>query len=126
MPGSDGLHNVLMASISDSSLSALPPSSTRGILARVRKTPLGSPDNQLCIGDFVLALHDNVLVIEGGGITCMSELQPSTLRVLLGAQDVLIDMWRHSTCSVSIAASPKELELAHTFFLDHGIAVHQK
>ena len=122
----NGPHGTSMTSNSISSASAHPPAPTHRLLHRISKTPLGSPENQLCIGDTTVALHDNVLIIENSATTHMSEFQSNTLQVLLGTQDILIDMWKHSAYSVSIGASPEDIELARAFFLDRGIAVYRK
>lgn len=94
------------------------------VLDRLRKTKLGSPENRLCIGCFKLAFHDGVLLIENGSITHhASNLQPHDMRVVLGKQQLLIDMWPQSSSSVTMAASPAEMEAARTYFASRGVAV---
>lgn len=94
------------------------------VLDRLEKTKLGAPENRLCIGCFKLAFHDGVLLIENGSITHhASNLEPGGIRVILGKQQLLIDMWKQSSCSVTMAASPAEIEAARTYFTDRGVDV---
>ncbi len=94
------------------------------VLDRLQKTELGSPENRLCIGCFKLAYCDGVLLIENGSITHnMANLEPDALRVVLGDRQIVIDVWVQSSCSVTLTASATEMESAHAYFVDRGIAV---
>lgn len=100
------------------------PLPTLRVLDRLQKTELGSPENRLCIGCFKLAFHDGVLLIENGSITHhTSNLTPHDIRVVLGEQQLLIDMWPQSSSSVTMTASPAEMEAARTYFASRGVAV---
>lgn len=97
------------------------------VLDRLKKTELGSPENRLHIGCFKLAYHDGVLLVENGSIVHnTSNLEPDAIRVVLGDQQVVIDMWVQTSCSVTLIASPEEMEAARTYFVDRGIAVSTK
>lgn len=94
------------------------------VLDRLQKTELGSPANRLCIGCFKLAYFDGVLLIENGSITHnMANLEPDAVRVVLGKQQLVIDFWMQTPCSVTLTVSPTEMETARTYFLDRGITV---
>lgn len=94
------------------------------VLDRLKKTELGSPSNRLCIGCFKLAYHDGVLVIENGSIiNNIANLEPDAVRVVLGSQQVLIDLWVQASCSVTLTASTTEVEAARRYFEERGIAV---
>lgn len=93
-------------------------------LDRLQKTPLGSQENRLRIGCFTVAFHDNVLLIENGSITHLSaDLQPNTLRIVLKESQLIIDMWPRSGSSVTLTATPDELEAARTYFVSRNITV---
>lgn len=97
---------------------------TPRVLDRMQKTPLGSQENRLGIGCFTVAFHDNVLLIENGSITHLSaDLQPATLRIVLKESQLIIDMWPRSGSSVTLTATPDELEAARRYFVSRNIAV---
>lgn len=94
------------------------------VLDRLKKTELGTPANRLRIGCFKLAYYDGVLLIENGSITHnIANLEPDAVRVLLGDQQVVIDLWVQASCSVTLTASTAEIAAARTYFIDRGISV---
>ncbi|MDI9689698.1 hypothetical protein [Burkholderia cenocepacia] len=95
------------------------------VLDRLKKTELGTPGNRLCVGCFKLAYHDGVLLIENGSIiNNIANLEPDAVRIVLGEEQLVIDLWMQCSSSVTLTASPEEMEAARTYFADRGIAVH--
>jgi hypothetical protein len=106
---------------------ACPHPPTSRVLDRLEKTELGCPENRLCIGCFILAYHDGVLLVENGSIIHnTSNLEPDAIRVILGDRQVVIDMWVQASSSLTLTASDAEIETARTYFADRGIAVCTK
>ena len=94
------------------------------VLDGLKKTPLGSPANRLCIGCFRIAFHDGVLLIENGAITQLSSaLTPEALQIVIGDHKLVIDMWQSTASTVILSATKEELAAARTYFQEHGFAI---
>ncbi|QTD47195.1 hypothetical protein [Ottowia testudinis] len=94
------------------------------VLDGLKKTPLGSPANRLCIGCFRIAFHDGVLLIENGAMTQLSSaLTPEALQIVIGDHKLVIDMWQSTASTVILSATKEELAAARTYFQEHGFAI---
>src|SRR5258706_6781978 len=102
------------------------PPQQQSALDRLQAMPLGAPENRLRVGALQIAFVDKVLLIEldGGSLTLLhTDVSPQELRVVLGERRLLVDLWPQSASTVSLQATPEELQAAEAYFRERGVLI---